>query len=712
MQQTDQEQDLSEPGRSAFLLSLLAKRKEAISGRQGSGIEQEWMEDEEHYQGVDDANRAYVATSGSQAKRWATGDHESKDPQHRSVVFLNITAPYVDSASASVSDKLLPTDDRAWLIKPTPITSQMRLAFALQGVDQAGMDRMIEQAKAASAAMQDEIDDCLVESNWHGEVRQIIEDASRIGSGVLKGPYPHKSTARMRRSDQATGALEMVSVTEIRPATRRIDPWLFWPDPSCGESVQNGSYVFELEYLSARQVRDLLDMPGYDTEAIKSALREGAKVSQQRQSGDGNYVKSDEQFELWIFYGTVDADDLSEVGVEVEDETPRASAMALILNDRLIKVALNVLDSGDFPYDVLAWQRRPGMPWGTGVSRKIRTVQRILNGGVRAMMDNAGLSAGVQLVLGNGITPADGRWSISGRKLWRAESDVDDVRKSFYAFVPPSVQAQLMQIVQWAMKVAEDATGMPAMLQGIRGDAPETLGGMQMAQNNSSSTLRRIAKRMDDYVTEPHITRYYDWMMQYSDREDIKGDFKIDVRASSALVERDAQQQFMLGLTRLVADPQYGVSPRKLMTELLKGQRVDPRRVQYSEEEIAAQQNKSNPVEEAKAELIKSQTRKTDAEMATKNVEGMFSATSAGNLIAQNPAIAPVADQIWASAGGQDANAAPAIPGVQPGVPSVPMAHNTSPNFPPNPQHPENPDVGMDAGIETGDTQDGDEAGD
>ena len=103
----------------------------------------------------------------------------------------------------------------------------------------------------------------------------------------------------------------------------------------------------------------------------------------------------------------------------------------------------------------------------------------------------------------------------------------------------------------------------------------------------------------------------------------------------------------MLGLTQLVADPQYDISPKRLLNELLKGQRIDPKRVQYTEQERAEMAQKSNPVEDAKAELIKAQTGKTQAETATKNVEGMFSATSAGNLIAQNPAIAPVADQIW-----------------------------------------------------------------
>ena len=139
-----QDQDVPEQSRSALLLSLLAKRKEAIDGRAGSGIEQEWLEDEEHYEGIDDANRRFSASARrANAKRWANADEMPADMQGRSVVFLNITAPSVDSASANVSDKLLPTDDRSWCIKPTPITTEMRRAFAAQGVDDAAVEAAI-----------------------------------------------------------------------------------------------------------------------------------------------------------------------------------------------------------------------------------------------------------------------------------------------------------------------------------------------------------------------------------------------------------------------------------------------------------------------------------------------------------------------------------------------------------------------------------------
>ena len=98
----------------------------------------------------------------------------------------------------------------------------------------------------------------------------------------------------------------------------------------------------------------------------------------------------------------------------------------------------------------------------------------------------------------------------------------------------------------------------------------------------------------------------------------------------------------------------------------------------------------------AKTRLVDAQIQKTRAETTTKNVEGMFSATSAANQIALQPTIAPLADQLLKSAGFQDADLPPIVPDVAPGVQGVAgLPQNTSPNFPPN------PDVGMNAGIET-----------
>ena len=203
--------------RAEFLQTLLTKRGEAIAGRSGSGIETEWTEDEEHYQGIDDANRAFQTANQLHRSKNIGVTPLAKQGATRSKVFLNITRPYVDAASARVSDMLLPTDDRSWEIKATPIprlseaqlstlAQAMRLADAMQA--QQALEEQAEQAAQAAKKMQTAIEDPLVESNWHGEVRQVIEDSARIGSGVLKGPFPVQRTVRLTKRNPTTGMVE------------------------------------------------------------------------------------------------------------------------------------------------------------------------------------------------------------------------------------------------------------------------------------------------------------------------------------------------------------------------------------------------------------------------------------------------------------------------------------------------------------------------
>lgn len=721
-----QHDDSGEPQRdlrAEFVLTLLSKRREAIAGRAGSGIEEEWTEDEEHYQGIDDANRNFQnANQLYRSRKAVIGGQTRQQGPARSVVFLNITRPYTDAASARVADMLLPTDDRAWEIKPTPLPrlsgqQLTMLAQAMGATDpaavQAQMAAQAGQAKEAAERMQQAIEDPLVESNWHGEVRQVIEDSARIGSGVLKGPFPITRTARMTRKDPATGLTEFIKVDEIKPGSKRIDVWNFFPDPSCGENIHNGSYTWEREHIGRRQIKEMLADPSYETAELLAVLREGP--ARTREGTEAVYRPGEDEFEMWIFYGHCAREHLARLGVEMEEgDEDRVPTMAVMINDRLVKVVLSPQEDGEFPYDVLAWQRRPGMPWGVGISRQVRTAQRMLNGAARAMMDNNGLSAAPQVVIGNGVTPEDGVWSLRPGKIWRAEAnaDVSDVRGAFNAFTVPSAQVTLMNTIQFALKMAEDTTGMPAMLQGIRGDAPNTLGGMQMQNNNATSVLRRLAKRFDDYMTRPHIQRYFDWMMTYSDDESIKGDFQIDVRASSALVERDAQQQFLMTLLQVSANPIYELDPAKLAAELCKGQRLDPANFQLTDQQKAQRaQQGQDPTVQAKAKLLEAQAGKTDAEAGRAraqtvgvNVDTLYSGTQAAQVLALNPGAAPVADGLLRSGGYVDQDAAPIVPQPsgwitpqqQPDPGAVP--NNTDPL---TPLRPDSPLLGVRQGIET-----------
>jgi hypothetical protein len=205
------------------------------------------------------------------------------------------------------------------------------------------------------------------------------------------------------------------------------------------------------------------------------------------------------------------------------------------------------------------------------------------------MMDNSGVSSGPQIVVKpNSIQPADKQWQLSARKIWYATDDVDDVSKAFTAFEFNSHQGELSNIIKMATELADAETGVPTIMQGEKGAAPDTVGGMQMLMTSANVVLRRLVKQFDDMITKPHIRRYYDYNMMYNEDEEVKGDFSIDARGSSALVVRDIQNQAFLNLLAAGANPVYGMylDTQKLFEKALQAQHIDPADVFKPEEEI------------------------------------------------------------------------------------------------------------------------------
>lgn len=600
----------------AFGNVLCKKREEAINGRAASGIEQEWTEAEEAYQGIDDANRGSTSVGKPSSPNGGYVNGPASAKGTRSTVFLNITRPYVDTASARVGDMLLPTDDTPWSIKPSPLPDNLKKLIKapvatppVQGM-LPGQELMpaqaapelgplaakikaaYDQAKASADAATKQIEDWFVECQWHAEVRKMIEDCSRLGTGILKGPFPVKRTHRASSMDG--GMMKLVIKESLSPASRAISPWKFYPDPGCGENICDGSYVWENDSITTRALRDLKGVTGYISDQIDKVIAEGPGAKH-REAGlqYGKVAVSDtDNFDIWYFYGVAERDDLVAAGVDVPAEGDvSVPAIVTMVNNTVIRAALNPLDSGDFPYDVMPWQRRTGMPWGTGVAKQISTPQRMLNAATRNMMDNAGLSAGPQIVIRKGvIQPADGTWSLTPRKIWYAKegADVNAVQQAFMAVNIQSLQGDLNNIIQFALKMAEDVTGMPMMMQGQEsGSTPATLGGQVMQQNNASTVLRRIARLFDDNITEPHIRRYYEFLMQYGEDESAKGDFVIDARGSAALVERDLQNMAIAQMGNMVANPAFGIDPEKWFAEMCKAQRLDPKRFTMDEQKKA-----------------------------------------------------------------------------------------------------------------------------
>jgi hypothetical protein len=81
------------------------------------------------------------------------------------------------------------------------------------------------------------------------------------------------------------------------------------------------------------------------------------------------------------------------------DGPDEAHAIVTLINDSVVRMAINPLDSGSFPYHSMPWQRRAQHWAGVGVAEQMRTPQKVTNAALRALLNNAGKSAGSQLVI-------------------------------------------------------------------------------------------------------------------------------------------------------------------------------------------------------------------------------------------------------------------------------------------------------------------------
>lgn len=598
---------------------------EAVNARRSSGIERRWQEDEEYYEGIDDLNRGedqYIkprtAAGGLQTKRTISDDHKC-------TAFFNITRQFVDSGAARAGDILLPSNDWNFAIKPTPIPDELESQKEDQTpviVDQNGqpisagelIQAAIAKASKKVESAETRIRDWLVECNYKKEYRKMLDNCALVGTGILKGPAPRKQ----KSTKFSGGTLEIVE--EILPGTKCVDHWDFYPDPNCGDNIQDGDFVVERDFMSARQLRDFLGMPGsgYIDESIKKVLKEGPNKRNDNSLAHRE-TQDDDRFEVWYYYGEVKQKDLALMDDAIEDieaiageeldEIATVPAVIAIVNDTVIKGIISPLDNGQFPFDLMVWQRVAGSPWGIGIARQGRTAQKMVLSATRALMDNMGLSAIPMLaVMRSALQPMDGSWNLYPGKQWtlKESSGVRNINEAIQTLVIPSLQAELMNIIQLGMKMMEDATGVSFLLQGQQGSAPDTVGGMQLLHQNASALLRRIARNGDD-VTIAHIKRYHDWLLIYGE-DDEKGDMQIEAIGSTALVERELQAMQLPQILQLSLDPRYEKSPKRVFDEILRAWRFDPTKFDLDEEERAqlqeqmqaAQQQPMPQVEAAK----------------------------------------------------------------------------------------------------------------
>ncbi len=488
-------------------------------------------------------------------------------------------------------------------------------------------------AKEAARRAETRIWDWWTECNHNHEMRKVLFDAARLGVGVMKGPFPQKrrSIALVVHDD---GSREVKFVETTVPAHCHVDPWNIFPASNCGEHLRDGDYLWERDYKTEASVTDLIGLPGYNTKQLQKVLERGPKDAVKIDYRNPNDVNQKSVYETWYRYGRIRKEHFQALNPdtfkkEVANFKGRTSLFAIvtIINDIPVRGSLHYLESEKIPYHNIPWQRRAGSWAGVGIPEQMSVPQRITNASVRAMLNNAGISAGPQIVINKeSISPADGDLTLVPNKVWYLTNDgtINDVQKAFFSFDISNVTAPLMKIVELGLRLAEESTNIPLVTQGQSGNTtPETYGATQLQDNNANQLLRDIASTVDGYLTEPLARDYYEYLLldpNVPAKE--KGDYKAYAKGSRALVDRHIADQTILQMSPYVLNPAFGINPRKWFAMMLKTKNLIPEDFQYSPEE--QRQIDSKPPEVAPAvqvAQINAQIKQAELQLKAQNAE-------------------------------------------------------------------------------------------
>lgn len=639
-------------------IAIAKMRDEAVTARSESGIETTWQECEEAYLGIDDESRPEFMGA-----RWAkpmtmsgglTSRRSNSSDEVRATAYVRLTYRYVNAGAAKVKEITLPMDGKPFTLKATPVPEMAAAAEinapaeAVTGQPMPDRDGApVSVATLAKHAMQladdkagkaaDRIWDWLTEGKHTAQMRKCIDDAARLGVCVLKGPVPRESKSTVTR--KTANGLAVEYVTKIKPGTQWVDPWCFYPAPGCGEDVHKGGHCFEVVPMLAGELMGMGRQTGmfYLPDAIQKVITEGPG----KLSGDGNNPQvrpHDKQFEVWHFYGLVSKDEFAAANSDQAGEVDtkeKVFAIVTLVNSTVIRAVLNPMDSGRLPYHVGKWKRRAGHWAGVGVAEEVRTPQRIVTAATRAMLDNAGKSAGAQVVMDpNLVEPSDQNPRITGRdKLWWIKSgqSTEDVRKVFAAFNWPNTTPQLMTVIEYGFKLAEEQSSIPLITQGQSGDTtPDTFSGQQLQDNNANQLLRDVGFGLNDDVTSPLIDQMYEALLLDPDIPDAeKGDYKVDTTGAMALVEKALGDIFVLQLLTASTNPAYELSPARCMEEAIRTKRMNPSLFMLTEAEKEERAKQPQPVAPA---IEAAKIRAQSAEAIAKSHDELAQARNAKDI--------------------------------------------------------------------------------
>jgi len=511
-----------------------------------------------------------------------------------SEVYARIVAMKCRGASALLRDVYL-APDRPWGLEPpadpdvppemvqniqTLVQGELQSAQSLgdQSLDvDAVRDRVMSLMEAARAAAkksqakqakvsEDKIDELLTQGSFYKALSEFLVDLPLFPFACIKGPV-----VRIVPTVQWDGGQPTVKQTP-RLFWNRVSPFDIWWTPGVSD-IEDAS-VIERTRVTRADLNDLLDLPGYNTEAVRAVLAEygrgglndnwdttDAERATQENREDPNTNRSG-LIACLEFHGNVQGTMLLEQGMDPEkipDPLRDYMVQAWLIGRHIIKVQFSPSPRKRHPYFITSFEKVPGTPVGNGLPDILHDVADVCNATLRALVNNLSIASGPQVVINTDRLSSDAdAENLYPWKRWHVVSDPlgNNAQVPISFFQPTSNANELLAVYGRFNDIADELSAIPKYLSGgSAGGAGRTAAGLAMLMGNASKILQTVAANVDRDVMLPALSGLFDMLMLTDTSGLLTGQETVRVMGVNVAVQRETQRSRQLEFLTATANP-------------------------------------------------------------------------------------------------------------------------------------------------------------
>lgn len=443
---------------------------------------------------------------------------------------------------------------------------------------------------------------------------------------------------------EATYAIQ-TGVTEVevekalvnRPTVEMLNPNNVVIDPSCNGDLDKALYaVISFETCKADLMKNKdryhnLDKIDWESSSPMTDPDYESKTPSDFQFKDA-LRKKVVAYEYWGFY-------------DINDDGSLEPIVATWIGSTLIRMEKNPFPDGKLPLVVVPYMPRKRELFGEADAELLGDNQAILGATMRGMIDLLGRSANGQRGYPKGMLDTLNRRRYDDGQDYEYNPMQGNPSQAIMEHKFPELPQSAIVMTQMQNQEAESLTGVKAFSGGVTGSAYGDVaagirGALDAASKREMAILRRLAKGMADigtkicamnavFLSEKEVVRITNEQYVEINREDLKGNFDIEVDINTAEIDNQKSQDLSFMVQTL------GNTVDQTITLSLVAKIAELKRMPDLAHELRTWQPQPDPMEEQLKQLAIQKAQLENEELQSKialNMAKAKEAASAGDL--------------------------------------------------------------------------------